>query len=645
MHRSHQRTSRPSTALSLVTVAVLLAALCSAGGAHAQKISQAISVAVMPFVDLSEQNSSLIAEMATDAVSLALDDSQEFVVTPRADTKREMEALGIVKPDDPRLSVSDTQMVRLGERLRVEKVANGDVGTLSISEQGECHCVLTVRLLDVATDEYLDGATYSYTTKPVPGWNGEESDIINEALRSAAEGAVRTIQTSRRPRGNVDIVDYADNILVNLGKRDGVEVGMELLTVRGVWNAALERVVMQKIGVIEVTRVEPHMSTCKLVSGTMPRTSDKCHVMYRPASTVQKARSKARLNNLVTWVAGAGLLWGIIGTATGADSSSPPAVEVLLSQAAPGSEPRVRVNALVGDIPGNHKTHGWLVFRGNAAGFPAIADSRNYLISALPGSRLSNFEDDPARSVNLAFELTFEYLDENSDREEGSVSATYNHLELSAGSTYYYKLQRIVDPGRVRIPFADATGVGTQQVEELADVDFEADPADCLSEPSDPAGPITYFYPPTPETPSDGNEVVDWDASKGNTVFRWRPSYGANEYQVRIYNNASASGRAVQESPVLSTTSTGSTGSMSWTMAMDLSPASTYYWFVAARVRGETEPIVQSTGDRGWILSRAFSLKTVTGPPASPTGVDGSTGRARPSSPRDPFGFGVLRAE
>ena len=42
---------------------------------------------------------------------------------------------------------------------------------------------MTVRLLDVGTQAYLDGATADYTTKAIPGWKGDESEIINEALR------------------------------------------------------------------------------------------------------------------------------------------------------------------------------------------------------------------------------------------------------------------------------------------------------------------------------------------------------------------------------------------------------------------------------------------------------------------------------
>jgi len=80
---------------------------------------------------------------------------------------------------------------------------------------------------------------------------------------------------------------------------------------------------------------------------------------------------------------------------------------------------------------------------------------------------------------------------------------------------------------------------------------------------------------------------------------------------------------------------------MSWTLASNLDESTTYYWFVASRVRGEQEPIVQSTKKRGWILSQAFSFKTVTGPPPTPTGATaGNPGKGRGGHGRDFLGLG-----
>ncbi len=67
------------------------------------------------------------------------------------------------------------------------------------------------------------------------------------------------------------MVDNSGAIIVNLGARDGIEVGMQLLVVRGVWNAGIEKVVLQKIGVIEVSRLEVNDCVCRSVSGSLPR--------------------------------------------------------------------------------------------------------------------------------------------------------------------------------------------------------------------------------------------------------------------------------------------------------------------------------------------------------------------------------------
>ena len=623
MHRLQHSTLGPSAASVVALLLVLYIGLACASTAHAQKISQAISVAMVPFVDDTGHNSLLIANKATDAVAMALDDSQEYVVTAGGDTEREMEALGIIKAESPRFSVSKEQQVRLGERLRVEKVASGSVNMLRVYRNGACHCVMTVLLLDVATREWLDGATEPYTTQPMPGWKGEEAEVINEALRCAAEKAVARIQTDRRPRGNVDMVDQSGEVIINLGYRDGMEMGMELLVVRGVWNAAQERVVLRNLGVIEVRKTEINMSRCRLVSGSLPRTSDKCYVMYRPNVRIAKAARSVRTKRYATWLTAALLLTGIYNTARGPDYQSAPGVRAYLSQSAPGAEPRIRVIETSGNVPDATVTKAFLVFRGDYQGFPAEVDNQNFLIAARQGGRLDFFEDYPEQVVDIEFEMEFTYIDEEGEQEDGDVDITYNHLALVAGRQYYYKLRRIVDPGRVNIPIAD-TG---QAPDVPVDVDFEIDPSDALGEPSPPAGPVTFFYPGTLETPSDGNEAVDW--RKDSTTFTWRPAVGANQYRVLIYKNPQATGIAAKMSPVLNYTS-GTT--MSWKLDSNLQATTTYYWFVASWCNGEAKPVVQSNGSKGWILSQPFRFRTVSSPPPTPSSAAQESGGRRPPS-------------
>ncbi len=618
MHHLRHSTLGSFLASGVASLTLIAVGLAWVSPLWAQKINQATSTAVMPFADLTGHTSQLVADKATDAVALALEDSQDYVVTTKADTRREMEALGIIKAESPRFTVSDEQMVRLGERLRVEKVANGSVDLLAVEKTGRCRCVLTVRLLDVDTQTYLDGATADYTTKPIPGWQGEDADVINEALRSAAEVAVSRIQTARRPRGNVDMVDQAGEIIVNLGYRDGIEVGMELLAVRGVWNAPQERVVMRNVGVISVKSTEINMCRCRLLSGSMPRTSDKTYVMYRPNTEIAKAARNTRLKKFGRIGMALALGLGMYGVATGSDHQSAPGVSAYLSQASPGAEPRIRVVAGSGSVPDSAKIFAWLVFRGETAGFPAEIDNRNYLIAAHRGGTLDNFEDDPPRVVDIEFDLEFQFLDEDGEQEDGNFTATYNHLPLTAGRSYYYKLRRVVDPGRVRIPIADTE---QEEEEELAEVDWEIDPADSLSLESNPAGPITFFYPPTLETPSDGNGAVDWRAD--STVFTWKPSTGADQYRVLIYTNPQATGTPIKQSEVCNYTGTSTT--MNWRLNAALASSTTYYWFVAAWKSGETAPRVTSAGTTGYVLSSPYEFTTVSSPPSTPTAAKSTT--------------------
>lgn len=612
MQRLQQSMLRPLVATSIAVLTVLYLGLAPMSTAHAQRISEAVAVAIVPFADHTGRNSEMIATKATDAAALALDASKEYVVMPRADTQREMEALGVANATSPLYGLSEEQMVRLGERLRVSKVCNGVVEALSIDKSGRCRCRITLRLLDVGTEEYLDGATSDYTTKPIPGWEGDEASVMNEAFRSAAEECIRKIQTTRRPRGNVDNVEQTGQVLVNLGFKDGIEVGTEFLVVRGIWNAATEKVVLRKIGVVEAKQIDSTFSRCAVTSGMAPRTGDKVYVMYRPTQTVQKAAAKSRMKTYTLYAVGFGALLGIYNAATGSDNQSAPGISAYLTQTMPGSEPRVRVTASVGGVPGNTKTFGWLVYRGDYAGFPAMADDRDYLISAIQGQKLGYYEDSPATTYNIDFSLDFTYNDESGDQTDGNCDATYNHNGLVAGSTYFYKLRRVVDPGRVILP-TTTTGVHTGQAAR-ANVTFTIDPTDALGEQSEPGGPVTFFYPPTLELPTNNNAAVDPTAN--TTVFTWEPSVGADTYQVMIYKNQLASGIPVKLSPEL--TNTSSTGTMSWRLPTALDASTTYYWFVGAKKSGETAPYVSSISKRGWLLAGPYTFTTAPTPPTPP---------------------------
>ena len=87
MHRSHRSTLSFCTVPLLVPL-VILSGFVPATHAEAQKIKQAIAVAVVPFADNTGRNSEFIAQKATDAAALALEDSEEYVVAPRDDTQR-----------------------------------------------------------------------------------------------------------------------------------------------------------------------------------------------------------------------------------------------------------------------------------------------------------------------------------------------------------------------------------------------------------------------------------------------------------------------------------------------------------------------------------------------------------------------------
>ncbi len=595
------------TALLVVPYAATL------GSARAQMIGEVTAAVVLPVVitkGLDQQE--LLVEKATAAVALALEDSGEFRVIPQADLERKLNELSLEPP------LSPLEQVRLGNALQADKVITAILHQLVVNPNtGQCRAQLELASLDVVNEAVLNGAIVTSYTKRIPGWEGDDVRVLNEGLRQVAEEAVIQMLRSRVPRGNVDLVDEQGRVTLNRGRDQGIEPGMRMLVKRPEWRPDAEQVAMRQVGVIEVDRVLPSFSVAHTISGQSPRTGDKVYAMYTPPEIVrQREHARHTTRSLRLVFAGALLLglWGI-GGHPGPEAS--PKADVQLFQSRSGAEPYVRVNIL----RKAKKTFDLLFYRGESPGFVAEADSRNYLVGAVSGP-VKFFEDTPERQVGLTFTDTFEFFDRDGSLTEGTVDITYNHLELTPGDTYYYKIRGVVDPLRVQIPIA-------QQV--LEDVAFAVDPADALTDASAPAGPITYFQPAIQSLPVNSSTTVN----PQDVTFEWQPSVGASDYRVFVYDNANLNEPAVYQGPIIAWT--GQTVMRYRVTDYTFRGDQIYYWVVGNRVAGEPAPLVQVAGREksGWILSSVRNFRTVSMPPPGPS----AAGQDRPPRPDVPRGL------
>ncbi len=596
--------------------------------AYGQTFTEITSAAVLPIQDGTGAESLVVAEKATDAVALALEGSGEFRVISRRDLKAALSDLGLEPP------FMAGQQVRVGEHLRVNKVITGVIHEVKVnSRTGQCRVRLEVKAMDVRLKGILDGAMVELETLPIPGWQGEDVTVANEALRLAAEKAVTEMLRRHVPRGSVLHVDELGTILLSIGLNEGVYDGQQMLVVRPDWNPDLEEVVVRVVGDMQIVQADPRTSKGKALAGSQwPETGDKVYALYTPARVVRQIEHKQHITKSLRkfWALGMLALAGFIGFST-KGTTGPPGADAQIGQEGAGGTPFIRLNVHRGFLPETSQVHAWLFYRGSTLGMLATPDN---FVAATFEPRIELWDDTPEAGALMIFEGEFSYLDRTGAEAEGTIEIEVIDPPLVPGDTYCYRVQRIVDPGFVQLPNGGGGGDGDEG-EEPAQVrpaggSLLVEPEEAVGEPSRAVGPVTYFDPAVLVSPTNNNENVD----PTDVTFEWTPSDGPDQYQVQVYSDMNLT-NLVYRSPELSWTG-GSV--MTHTVTSTLfAGTTTYWWVVCNRKYGEAQPIARIGGqDRsGWIYSNKWSFTTIDMPPFPPSVAAGD----RPSRPSSRSGW------
>lgn len=620
--------------VTMAAVMVGVLTLLAASAAVAQGTSKEVThVIVLPVVDRTQRQSTAVLDKATAAVALALEDSGEFTVASTSDLAREMDALGL------RFPLNKAEQLRLARRLHADKVINSYLHRLVVNTKtGAGEARLEVQALDVVAEEVIAGGIGRGFTMPVPGWAGDELTVINELLRQAAEEAVRDMLKRRVPRGMVEMIDDLGLVHVNLGLRDGVAVGQELVVMRGYWQRELERTIMRKIGVVRVAQVASDRLTATVVSGMPPRTGDRVYVLYRPVEVQKAVKRRKKITQSTRLLAALGLIAGIVATATGKHRYSAPAGRAAMAQGlsatgaiAPGQTPTIRiVNILGRPVPDpSREIKGYIIFRGES---PFIdTDDPENIVYVSGNPRLRAWDDDMTARAEINATKEWTYIGRGGDEEDASYDITYNHRPLEPGHTYYYRVRRIVSPYEAQVPIAtqQARGVGTAQGPEYVDAEWEFEPNmdAVLSGPSDPLGPVTYVLPAVLRDPRDGLTTVN----PREITFVWDlqtpPSAGpgaADARYVLLVFRANNLNHPIYRSEPMRPTASTMTKVVRDPDGHIFKPDTEYVWMVGHYVEGEPEPLTPL----GLVLSSQFYFRTVAVPPA-PTSVGAARGGER----------------
>ncbi|MGI5818184.1 MAG: hypothetical protein ACOX9R_08810 [Armatimonadota bacterium] len=630
MHRLHA--SRTWRFVALYVAATMVVPYAVIGfpvdaEAQAQPVVGSASVIVLPIQDLEGSVNSVLSQKATDALALAMEGSREYMVTSRMDLQRELSQLSLTPP------LSKSEQVRLGNRLDVDEVASGQITRLRVDPNtGQVEIGLSVAMLNVNTGEHLNGANVATTTKVIPGWEGEEARVINDALREITAMAVSEILVGRITEGYVTSVNDFGVATLNIGHDDRLQPGMEMLLLRPVWQRDLEEMIMVRVGRYHVTEVSARSSKIVSLGDEIgrARVADRAFRLYRGPERMEAYHRKASHQQTITTAAAILALLGVVAVAGGSSTTdAPKAVQSHLYQQAPGDQAVIRVSVGQSTLPLRDQIFAWLFFRSD--GQPVFSLMAQNLVGAVFEARLpGGIWDDSPEFQSYEVERDFTWIGPAGDEEDGSIELLFHAFALQPGHTYYHRVQRVVEPpARAGSGAPIATGQVSPAQVVLDDPELVVDPPSARAEGSKSTAGVTYFTPPVLQGPEDGSQ----NQSTSSITFTWQHTTGANEYILQVFPEDDPDGaRAPRyQAQVRQDTS----GTMFHTINDTFASSSRFYWRVGARRSGEALPENGRIG-RGWLFSNIRTFTTAAAPPPPPgsnaAGVTSDGGRVQGGS-------------
>jgi hypothetical protein len=94
--------------------------------------------------------------------------------------------------------------LRLGRALQTESLITGEVNAVTfVGNPKQAQVVITVRVIDIASGEPINGAVATGFSNRRPGFTGDDDTLVQEAVRNAAFEAVRIINNYTIPEATV----------------------------------------------------------------------------------------------------------------------------------------------------------------------------------------------------------------------------------------------------------------------------------------------------------------------------------------------------------------------------------------------------------------------------------------------------------
>jgi hypothetical protein len=559
--------------------------------AYAQLV-QLPRVAVLDFENKSGFGGASIARAATDAVAGEYQKLRKFEVLARGEIEQQLRDLDLATPLDK------TGFLRLGRALQVESIIAGEVSAVTfVGSPKQAQVVLTVRVVDIASGEPINGAVATGFSNRRPGYTGDDDTLVQEAIRNAAFEAVRIINNYTIPEATILSTRAGKEVLLNRGIRGGLQPGMEMIVVRR----------GEAVGRIRVTQVSDSDAVGEIIDfGRGIQSEDRARAIFRVPTVEVKAgrvvterpRQRGEGNRLLRAL-GPILVVGLIafGIARASSGGNTPVQTVIAEAGADGNfEPFVRISwkttLFAKSVP---DTIQWQIFRSD---FIDLDEKANRIpVGVVPGNQ--NFFID----TTVPRVLTYASL-----LREGEDDLDFQTLEeespapgVAPGRSYTYQIALVY---RERI---DAEGE-TLILYKLSD--------------RVRSGQATVLLPVQLLTPLQRSEDVD----PKDVRFSWLAAEGANAYRVEVSTDPTFRdrNRTFVSNEILSTAAGGSPVS---TERINLETALlnrlglvgqrvTLYWRVGARNLGDDPGPLPGPGGLRYVWSRPFEFTTQELPPS-----------------------------
>ncbi|GBC92755.1 hypothetical protein HRbin15_01232 [bacterium HR15] len=561
------------------------------------QVVQLPRIAVIDFQNKSGYGGGSIARAATDAVAGEFQKTGRYEVLARGEIEQQLKDLDLSPP------LSKTGYLRLGRALQLESIVAGDVEAITfVGSPKQAQVTLTVKVIDIASGEPVNGAVVTGFSNPRPGYSGDDDTLVLEAIRNAAFEAVRTIQNYTIPEATVLTTRAGKEVLLNRGIRGGLKPGMEMIVIRR----------GEEVGRIRITEVSDSDAVGVILESLKGiQSEDKARAVFEVPSVKVKAgkvvkeepRTRAERNKALRAL-GPLLILGLIafGVARASSGGNTPVQDVIAEASTDGNfDPIIRISwKTTLFAKSNRDQIQWQIYRSD---FIDVDGNGNLIpIGVVPGNQHSFIDTTVPRVVNYA-----------SLPREGSEDLSLEEVDtapgIAPGRSYTYQLALVYREVRdIAGGGGGGGGGGQQQIVFLLSDRVRS-------------GQATAIAPVQLLTPVQRSEDVD----PKEVIFSWLAAEGANAYRVEVSADPTFRDRnRTFVSPEILSTAAG--GSPVSTERLNIETGLlarlglvgqrvTLYWRVGARNLNDNPGPVPGPGGLRYVWSRPFEFTTQELPP------------------------------